>query len=227
MNSNIEYERNDLWRWLLGGVLVLALIVSSIWMVMDRDKAPKPQEKSTISTSTPKPTAKPTAKPTTKPTSTPEPTIEPIKDIDPVNNKVTVSFSAPLLGHVTKEYAMDHLIYSITMDYWHTHSGVDIEGVLGTAVKASADGVVAKAEKDPNLGYVIVLDHGNGWQSTYANLASVENVYVGQLVVSGEVIGTIGESSPIEFAEAAHLHFELSRDGKSVDPTQYLAGLNK
>ena len=122
---------------------------------------------------------------------------------------------------------MDHLIYSITMDYWHTHSGVDIEGVLGTAVKASADGVVAKAEKDPNLGYVIVLDHGNGWQSTYANLASVENVYVGQLVVSGEVIGTIGESSPIEFAEAAHLHFELSRDGKSVDPTQYLAGLNK
>lgn len=240
MNSNIGHDKDGLWRWLLGGALLLALIVSSIWIALDRDKVPMTEDKSAISTSTPKPkpTATPTAKPTEKPTEKPSPSPSPetmpevtdpldLQDIGQVNNRVSITFNTPLLGHVTKEYAMDHLIYSITMDYWHTHSGVDIEGALGTAVKASADGVVAKAEKDPNLGYTIVLDHGNGWQSVYANLASIDNVYLGQLVAGGDVIGTIGESSPIEFAEAAHLHFELVREGNTVDPTQYVVGLNK
>ncbi len=242
--SSDKFHKDDhgMWRWLLGGALLLALIVSAIWIMMDRNNTPMTEDNSAISTETPRPqatstpTATPTTRPTERPTESPSPESSPeagdnntnvTPDVDAVDNKVTLSFKTPVFGHVTKEYAMDHLIYSVTMDYWHTHSGVDIEGSAGTAVKAAADGVVAKAEKDPNLGYVIVLDHGNGWKSTYGNLSSVDNVYLGQLVAGGDVIGTVGDSSPIEYAEAAHLHFELSRDDKTVDPTQYLSGLAK
>lgn len=76
------------------------------------------------------------------------------------------------------------------------------------------------------MGYTIVIDHGNGWQSTYANLASVDTVSKGQMVAVGDLIGTIGDSAAIEYAESAHLHFELAQDGATVDPKLYLSGIN-
>lgn len=239
--NKMDHHDKGIWRWLLGGALALALIVSSVWIVMDRDKEPLTEDLSSMHTSTPKPTAvptaKPTATPTVRPTESPSITPEvpdeeteeatPTPNVNQVGTEVAVSFSTPLFGHISKEYAMDHLLYSVTMDYWHTHSGVDIEANLGTAVKSAADGVVTKAEKDPSMGYTIEIDHGNGWLSRYCNLAQMDTVYVGQVVKSGTVIGTVGESAALEYAEATHLHFELYKDGKTKDPTEYLVGLNK
>lgn len=240
--NNVNHKDNNWWRWLLAGLVVVGIIAASIWIAADTaHNSADDDDKSSVSTMTPTPTSTPTARPTVLPTAEPDATATPTPgnntegnedteemtpDVDSVGSHVTISFKTPMFGHVSKEYAMDHLIYSVTMDYWHTHSGIDIEGSLGSAVKAAADGVVVKAEKDPSMGYTIVIDHGNGWQSTYANLASVDTVYTGQMVAVGDLIGTIGDSAAIEYAESAHLHFELAQDGVTVDPTLYLAGIN-
>ena len=72
---------------------------------------------------------------------------------------------------------------------------------------------------DWGYGYVIVLDHGNGWQSLYAHLSAI-NVGCGQSVYQGGVIGAMGCTGN---CTGSHLHFELMNDayGK-VNPLNYL-----
>ena len=98
------------------------------------------------------------------------------------------------------------------------HNGMDLAARRGTAVLAPADGTVVAATTDypdgPRYGTVVVLDHGQGWQTLYAHLDSFE-VKPGQQVKSGEriaSIGTTGETS------GPHVHVELLKDGQRIDP---------
>lgn len=100
------------------------------------------------------------------------------------------------------------------------HPAVDFAGSEGNAVFASDAGVAVYAGWN-NYGYgnVIVLDHGNGWQSLYAHLNSVD-VVCGQGVYQSDVIGGVGSTGN---SSGAHLHFELMHDeyGK-VNPLDML-----
>ncbi|MGD8458652.1 MAG: M23 family metallopeptidase, partial [Anaerolineales bacterium] len=86
------------------------------------------------------------------------------------------------------------------------HEAIDIGGAEGNAIFATDSGVVVYAGWS-NYGYgnLIVLDHGNGWQSAYAHLNSIA-VYCGQGVYQGTVIGSLGNTGN---SSGAHLHFEL------------------
>jgi murein DD-endopeptidase MepM/ murein hydrolase activator NlpD len=99
------------------------------------------------------------------------------------------------------------------------HSGIDIDGQTGNPVYAADSGVVVYAGWN-NWGYgnVVVINHGNGWQSLYAHLSSF-NVTCGQSVERGSAIGTIGETGN---ATGSHLHFELMYEGSKVNPKDYL-----
>lgn len=92
-------------------------------------------------------------------------------------------------------------------DYSPTlHPGIDIAGAEGNAVFATDSGVVVYAGWSQfGFGYLIVLDHGNGWQSAYAHLSAV-NVGCGESVAQGRVIGAVGNTGN---STGAHLHFEL------------------
>ncbi len=98
------------------------------------------------------------------------------------------------------------------------HPAIDIGGSLGNAVYASDSGVVVYAGWS-NYGYgnLIVLDHGNGWQTAYAHL---ESIYVGcgQSVYQGDVIGGIGSTGN---STGPHLHFEMSLNGVKVNPLDF------
>jgi hypothetical protein len=100
------------------------------------------------------------------------------------------------------------------------HPAIDIAGSEGNAVFAADGGVVVFAGGS-NAGYgnLIVIDHGNGWQSAYAHLLNV-NVLCGQSVTQGTLIGTVGNTGN---SSGAHLHFELRSElyGK-VNPLDYL-----
>ena len=98
------------------------------------------------------------------------------------------------------------------------HNGMDLAARRGTAVLAPADGTVVAATTHypdgPRYGTVVVLDHGQGWQTLYAHLDSFE-VKPGQQVKSGEriaSIGTTGETS------GPHVHVELLKNGQRIDP---------
>ena len=100
------------------------------------------------------------------------------------------------------------------------HPGIDIAGAEGNAVFATDSGVVVFAGwSQYGYGYMIVLDHGNGWQSAYAHLSAVI-VGCGQSVAQGTMIGGVGTTGN---SSGPHLHFELRNDmyGK-VNPWDFL-----
>ncbi len=99
------------------------------------------------------------------------------------------------------------------------HSAIDIGGQTGNAIYAVDNGVVVYAGwSDYGFGYLIVIDHGTGWQSAYAHLSAV-GVRCGQSVFQGTVIGALGSTGN---SSGPHLHFELVFNGSKVNPLNYL-----
>jgi murein DD-endopeptidase MepM/ murein hydrolase activator NlpD len=105
-------------------------------------------------------------------------------------------------------------------DYSSIHPAIDIAGSTGHAIFASDSGVVVYSGwNDWGYGLVVVLDHGNGWQTLYAHLSQI-NVVCGQAVFQGNVIGGMGCTGN---CSGSHLHFEMMHDqyGK-VNPWNFL-----
>ncbi|MFN2146527.1 MAG: LysM peptidoglycan-binding domain-containing M23 family metallopeptidase [Anaerolineales bacterium] len=99
------------------------------------------------------------------------------------------------------------------------HSAIDIGGQTGNPIYAVDNGVVVYAGwSDYGFGYLIVVDHGNGWQSAYAHLSAV-GVGCGQSVFQGTLIGALGSTGN---SSGPHLHFELVFNGSKVNPLNYL-----
>jgi len=101
------------------------------------------------------------------------------------------------------------------------HPGIDIAGSTGNAIYASASGVVVYAGWN-NYGYglMVVIDHGDGWQTLYAHMNDVD-VTCGQAVFQGNVIGGVGSTGN---STGPHLHFEMQHDifGK-VNPFDFVS----
>ncbi|HHV30162.1 M23 family metallopeptidase [Acetivibrio mesophilus] len=178
----------------------------------------------------PKPSAKPQKAETQSKTEAQGEKVEAVKTAEKSASKSegktesnkNVTFAMPVFGEVTFEYAMDRLVYSKTLDEWRAHSGVDLRADRGTPVKVVADGVVTEVKNDPRFGVTIIVEHENGIKTLYANLASGDMVTPNQKVKQGEIIGSVGNTAIIESAEPAHLHFEVLKDNKPVDPKSYL-----
>lgn len=100
------------------------------------------------------------------------------------------------------------------------HYGIDIAGGLGDAIYASDNGVVVYSGwNNWGYGYVVVIDHGGGWQTLYAHMSSI-NVGCGQSVYQGGVIGAFGSTGN---SSGPHLHFEmLSESYGKVNPWNFL-----
>ncbi len=132
------------------------------------------------------------------------------------------TFMWPVNGEIEVDYSPESLIYSKTMADWRIHCGIDIASEMGTRVMAASAGTVQSVETDDLLGTVVKIDHGNGIVSVYANLAATPTVSAGDSVTAGSVIGSVGDTALSETGEVSHLHFEMTKDGETVDPTDYL-----
>lgn len=131
------------------------------------------------------------------------------------------SFIKPVDGKIIGDFSGENLIFYTTLSDWRSHDGVDLKSKVGEDVLACADGVIESVYAD-SMGNCIVIDHDNGLQTLYANLAEIDLELTGQSVKQGDKIGTVGDSALADLAEEAHLHFEVIRDGRSVDPSEYL-----
>lgn len=99
------------------------------------------------------------------------------------------------------------------------HTGTDYRAYTGTAIYAASSGVVVRSTDNGGVaGKYIRIDHGGGIWSGYSHL-SQRLVSVGERVSAGEVIGRSGSTGS---ATAAHLHFEISVNGRKVDPVDFL-----
>ncbi|MCU0485782.1 MAG: M23 family metallopeptidase [Anaerolineales bacterium] len=104
-------------------------------------------------------------------------------------------------------------------DFWSGHLGIDIAAGLGDPISASDSGVVVFAGwSTGGYGYMVMIDHGNGYQTVYAHLSSV-GVSCGQSVYQG---GYIGGSGSTGNSTGTHLHFEVRLAGAFVNPWHVL-----
>lgn len=119
-------------------------------------------------------------------------------------------------ARVTSNYGANNKLHKF-------HKGIDLADKRGTSVVASAAGTVVISTdllKDKkNYGKIIVLDHGNGLQSLYSHLDQ-RQVTEGDRVQAGQQIGQVGATGK---TTGPHLHFELRKNNKPIDPNQYIA----
>ena len=104
-------------------------------------------------------------------------------------------------------------------NYSGYHPAIDIAAGLGAPIYASDSGVVVFAGwSNWGYGYMVVVDHGNGWQTLYSHL-SQWNVNCGQSVYQGTVLGLSGSTGN---STGPHLHFEINYQGTRLNPWNYL-----
>ncbi len=97
------------------------------------------------------------------------------------------------------------------------HTGLDLRAASGSPILATADGVVRSAGPRGGYGNAVELDHGGGLTTLYGHASQVL-VKPGEKVSAGQEIGVVGQTGR---ATGPHLHFELRKDDRAVDPTQY------
>lgn len=101
------------------------------------------------------------------------------------------------------------------------HEGMDFTAKTGTPVFATGDGVVGQADnKASGFGNHVVIRHGYGYETLYAHLSKY-NCRAGQRVKRGDIIGYVGSTGR---SEGPHLHYEVHKDGKVVNPLNFYYG---
>lgn len=135
-------------------------------------------------------------------------------------------FVWPVSGDVEVPHSLDSLIFDRTMGDWRTHAGIDIRADLGETVLAITGGVVERIFHDDLLGMTVVISHGDGLRSLYANLMEHPLVEEGQWVSMGTPIGAVGTTALAKSGIVHHLHLEMFDSGEQVDPMRFLPERN-
>lgn len=129
----------------------------------------------------------------------------------------------PLDGEVVMQYSIDTGIFNPTLHMYKTNSCISISAAAGTQVKAAAAGEVIDVFQNEESGVSVVVDHGNGWKTTYSQLQ--ENVLVsqGQIVTQGQVIGGVSSPTRNSILLGDHLDFTVTKDETPQNPLVVLA----
>lgn len=180
---------------------------------------------------TPVPSGMPTSTPAGMPPASPSPSPDatPIPDFTakPQNadrkkkDEAPRKAVSPVKGSVIWKFAESELIYSQTLDQWMTHHGVDVSAALESEVRAIYAGTVEDVYQDDAFGFTVRMSHGEGMQSLYANLAQDPPVKPGDKLKAGDTLGYVGQSALSECKSPSHLHFEIWKDEKPMDPEEY------
>ena len=136
--------------------------------------------------------------------------------------KDTVSVLSTLIADAAREFSETPRIRPVTgiiskgYDKSILHEAVDFVAPMGSPIRATANGIVAKVYFSDDLGNVVVLKHSNGYETLYAHCREII-VKEGDNVVQGATIAFVGNSGN---TKGIHLHYEVSKDGISINPEQ-------
>lgn len=141
-------------------------------------------------------------------------------------SNAAITFIRPVDGPIMKDYTRDVNTFSEskTLGDIRAHTGLDFKVDKLTKVRAVADGTVSLVE-DNTSGITVEITHGtSGLKTRYAGLSKqgLEDISCGLKVKANEIIGLVGDPIQSECEDGAHLHFEVLKNGKTVDPVPYL-----
>lgn len=129
------------------------------------------------------------------------------------------SYVYPFGERIGKDFSLS-AVYDETMEDWRIHQGIDFLGEKGSDVVSVGDGKVTKVIIDQAYGYVIEVDYGE-FLARYCGIEQGTAVGIDDTVKKGELIGKLGDT-PCESEQDSHLHFEVLKDGKAIDPLKAL-----
>ena len=156
---------------------------------------------------------------------------EPVEDkenqAEPVSNPEVITFQSPMTSaSVIQDYSDTGLQYNPTLDRWEAHFYVDLTSD-DLNVYSVLDGKVLSTSYDYLTGYVVKVEHSDGFESIYSSLDENLEVKSGDQIKKGELIGKASNSAASSSSYGDHLEFTLLKDGKKVDPNNYLDLQNK
>ncbi|MBI9030846.1 M23 family metallopeptidase [bacterium] len=132
-----------------------------------------------------------------------------------INSLTEAPHISPTFGVITSSYGYrKHPVYKRRI----FHRGIDIANDLGTPIYATGDGVVIKSARDYKYGRYVTIKHAKGYETKYAHL-NVSYVKAGTIVYSGDVIGEMGKTG---VTTGVHLHYEVIRNKKILNPYSYV-----
>ncbi len=154
----------------------------------------------------------------------PEPVVEPVVEVVEIVEveELLPQVISPLDGTTVTVFSMTELMYDETMGDWRTHDGLDIQAAEGDAVKTAADGTVVEVLDDELMGTTVIIEHASGYTTQYSSLQEDPPVGKGEEVFAGDIIGYVGATAAAESTMGPHLHFSVFKDGKIVDPAEYV-----
>ena len=120
-------------------------------------------------------------------------------------------------GKIIKNYSETELQYSDTYGDMRLHKGIDIELPLGSEVTAGAKGTVSEISDDALLGKCVTVEYSGNITVKYCGFDTL-SVSEGESFSAGRVFGTTG-TVPSECADNSHIHIEVKKDGKTVEPS--------
>ncbi len=138
----------------------------------------------------------------------------------PYQRREVTAYAGPVPQNVVGEGAFRWPAAGyISQGYWYGHRAIDVANAEGTAILASDTGYVSFAGwTDIGYGYLVVVDHANGYQTYYAHLSDIY-VVEGQTVEAGNVIAAMGNTGN---STGPHLHFEVRYNRYPTNPLVYL-----
>lgn len=125
-----------------------------------------------------------------------------------------LTLAKPAQGRISSEFGFRRIINGQPKNH---HRGIDIAAPIGAPVHASANGTVTLAQDLFFTGNTVVVDHGQGWQTIYCHLDSID-VAINQPVTTESKIGTVGKTGR---ATGPHLHFGMILNQARVDPSLF------
>ena len=129
-------------------------------------------------------------------------------------------------GFTDRGFSVTEPQYFSKTDVWQVHPGIDLLVAYGEVVKACGAGVVDAVWEDNQLGLCVRITHEDGYQSVYAGLSSADYVHAGDPVAQGQTIGHAGNGVLAESDAEPHLHLEIWKDGRPVDPIAVFLGVD-
>lgn len=122
---------------------------------------------------------------------------------------------------IVAEYSGERLVYFDTLKDWRLHKGTDYAVKEGSEVYSVSDGTVTATDEDNLYGDSIEIEYTDGFTAVYYGVKAGDNIAIGAKLTAGEVIGTV-QNVPCEKSLKSHIHLEIKRDGKNVNPENYL-----
>ncbi len=127
----------------------------------------------------------------------------------------------PVEGSVAMDYSMDTTTYFQTLNVYKCNPAMIISAHVGDPVQAAADGTVSSIKMNEETGNTVTVDMGNGYEATYGQMGNLA-VKEGDAVTRDTVLGYIEKTTKYYTKEGDNLYFAVTKDGKPVDPVQYM-----